>query len=96
MKAKALAAGAALLLAAGGAFLYKSRQATGTLSEVERAAPALPAGTEPEPAPCGPPLPTTTPKAKPAEPECAKTPVANPVTDPFAPAVPPTPDPFAK
>lgn len=87
MKAKAAAVGAALLLAVGGAFLYKRRQAAPV--------PALPAGTEPEPAPCGPPPPTTTPKAKPAEPECAKKP-ANPVTDPFAPVVPTTPDPFAK
>jgi len=94
MKAKALAAGAALLVAVGGAFLYKRSQAVRTLSEVERAA-SLPAGAEPEPAPCGPPPPTT-PKAKPAEPECAKKPVANPVTDPFAPPQSTPPDPFGK
>ncbi len=87
MKSKVLIAGAALLVALGGAFLYKRLQP----APVQ----APPAGAEPEPAPCGPPPPMTTPKAKPAEPECAKKP-ANPVTDPFTPAVPSTPDPFAK
>lgn len=86
MKAKALAAGTALLLAAGGAFLYKRSQAAPVT--------ALPAGADPEPAPCGPPPPVTPKAVKPAEPGCAKTP-APPVTDPFAPPASTTPDPFA-